>query len=156
MLSQEDVSWSLKGRVHVFFIRVLDIPPLGESNLMGPKKSVGALFCHSNSFHLHIRPANIFLHILHIFQGYLEFKVLFFIRAQFSSEAAELKQIGLSQFKVPKAPCIKSVFFGFMTSECHLICILPMFFGEKSKSFSRVATGLVVLSLSSPQPASYT
>ena len=28
-----------KGRVHIFFIRELDVPPLGESNLMGPKKS---------------------------------------------------------------------------------------------------------------------
>ena len=33
-----------KGRVHVFFIRKLDVPPLGESNLMGPKKSVEVKF----------------------------------------------------------------------------------------------------------------
>ena len=34
-----------KGRVHVFFfIRELEVPPLGESNLMGPKKSVEVKF----------------------------------------------------------------------------------------------------------------
>ena len=33
-----------KGRVHIFFIRELDVPPLGESNLMGPKKSVEVKF----------------------------------------------------------------------------------------------------------------
>ena len=34
----------LKGRIQVFFIRELDVPPLGESNLMGPKKSVEVKF----------------------------------------------------------------------------------------------------------------
>ena len=34
----------LKGRVHIFFIRELDVPPLGESNLMSPKKSVEVKF----------------------------------------------------------------------------------------------------------------
>ena len=33
-----------KVRVHVFFIREMDVPPLGESNLMGPKKSVEVKF----------------------------------------------------------------------------------------------------------------
>ena len=35
---------NVKGRVHVFFIRELDVPLLGESNLMGPKKSVELKF----------------------------------------------------------------------------------------------------------------
>ena len=33
----------LKGEF-TFFIRELDVPPLGESNLMGPKKSVEEKF----------------------------------------------------------------------------------------------------------------
>ena len=78
----------LKGEF-TFFIRELDVHPLGESNLMGPKKSLevkfftvaffgvcltllitlGTHFCHSNSSHHHIRPAITFHHILHIFQA---------------------------------------------------------------------------------------
>ena len=62
---------NLKGEFTFFFIREMDVPPLGESNLMGPKKSVevkfftvaffggchassmtpGTHFCHSNSSH---------------------------------------------------------------------------------------------------------
>ena len=34
----------LKGEFTFFFIRELDVPPLGESNLMGPKKSVELKF----------------------------------------------------------------------------------------------------------------
>ena len=34
---------NLKGEF-IFFIRELDVPPLGESNLMGPKKSVEVKF----------------------------------------------------------------------------------------------------------------
>ena len=34
----------LKGEFTFFFIRELDVPPLGESNLMGPKKSVEVKF----------------------------------------------------------------------------------------------------------------
>ena len=33
-----------KGEFTFFFIRELDVPPLGESNLMGPKKSVEVKF----------------------------------------------------------------------------------------------------------------
>ena len=35
---------SLKGEFTFIFIRELDVPPLGESNLMGPKKSVEVKF----------------------------------------------------------------------------------------------------------------
>ena len=34
----------LKGEFTFFLIRELDVPPLGESNLMGPKKSVEVKF----------------------------------------------------------------------------------------------------------------
>ena len=40
---------TLKGRVHIFFIRELVVPPLGESNLMGPKKSVEVKFAKKKS-----------------------------------------------------------------------------------------------------------
>ena len=63
--------YDLKGEFTFFFIREMDVPPLGESNLMGPKKYVevkfftvaffggcrassmtpGTNFCHSNSSH---------------------------------------------------------------------------------------------------------
>ena len=39
-LSLRETSDYIKGRVHVFFIRELDVPPLGKSSLKGPKKSV--------------------------------------------------------------------------------------------------------------------
>ena len=35
---------TLKGEFNFSFIRELDVPPLGESNLMGPKKSVEVKF----------------------------------------------------------------------------------------------------------------
>ena len=38
------IKMCIKGRVHVFFIRELDVPLLGESNLLGPKKSVEVKF----------------------------------------------------------------------------------------------------------------
>ena len=79
----------LKGEFTFFFIRELDVPPLGESNLMGPKIFVkvkfftvaffgvnptlsitlGAHFCRSISSHHHIRPVITFHHILHIFKA---------------------------------------------------------------------------------------
>ena len=40
----------LKGRVHVCFIRELDVPLLGESNLMGLKKSVEVKIFHGSIF----------------------------------------------------------------------------------------------------------
>ena len=40
----EDSRAIFKGRVHVFFIRELDVPPLEESILMGTKKSVEVKF----------------------------------------------------------------------------------------------------------------
>ena len=43
----------VKGRVHIFFIRELDAPPLEESNLMGPKKSVEVKFFTVAFFAVH-------------------------------------------------------------------------------------------------------
>ena len=37
-------TFCLKGEFAFFFIRELDVPPIGESNLMGPKKSVEVKF----------------------------------------------------------------------------------------------------------------
>ena len=71
LVRRRSVIIALKGEFTFFFIREMDVPPLGESNWMGPKKSVevkfftvaffggyrassmtpGTHFCHSNSSH---------------------------------------------------------------------------------------------------------
>ena len=62
---------SLKEELTIFFFfRELDVPQLGESNLMDPKKSVEVKYFTRASFGRHyIRPAIPFHHILHIFQA---------------------------------------------------------------------------------------
>ena len=62
---------SLKEELTIFFFfRELDVPQLGESNLMDPKKSVEVKFFARAFFGRHyIRPAIPFHHILHIFQA---------------------------------------------------------------------------------------
>ena len=43
----------LKGRVNISFIREFDVPQLGESNLIGPKKSVEVKFFMVAFFGVH-------------------------------------------------------------------------------------------------------
>ena len=65
----------LKGRVHIFFIRELDVPPLGESNLMGPKKSVEVKFFTRALFGQNLKLLSIFLsyHFSWFFQSFVKY-----------------------------------------------------------------------------------